>query len=55
MRTLTCTCTLLLLASTLFLAACGQRGDLYFPGESREPAVQPPPAATDTAEDQDDD
>ena len=44
----------LAVASLLLLAACGQRGALYFPGESREPAISPP-AATEPAEDQDDD
>lgn len=54
MRTTMKTLLPLAAASLLLLAGCGQRGALYFPGESREPAVSPP-AATEPAEDQDDD
>lgn len=44
----------LAIVGMLLLAACGQRGALYFPGEPAEPAASPP-VTMDHDEDQDDD
>jgi len=35
-----------LLASTLFIAACGQTGDLYLPGEDESQEAEPKKSKT---------
>jgi predicted small lipoprotein YifL len=39
------------LVATALLAACGQRGDLYFPDEEREPVATLPASVLDPSQD----